>query len=174
MKLHSNSVKNGFLDDRFGHRGNEIYKGTMPTRSFHLAWEDLPANTQSLALVFIDYDAIPPCGFPFIHWTVTNIDPSKGELTENESAEGDLLEGVSSWVSRFLPDDLRLSHEEATAFGGCAPPDKPHEYTVEVYALDTRLDLKKGFYLNEMMHQMKGHILDQATLDMTYKNKEEN
>lgn len=170
MKLYSASIKNGFLEDRFGHRGNEIYKNTMPTRSFHLSWEDLPKSTQSIAVVFIDYDAIPVCGFPWIHWSIANVDPN-AELHENESVEGDLLEGVSSWASRFLPDELKLSHEEATAFGGCAPPDKPHEYSIEVYALDTLLDLKKGFYLNELMHKMKGHVLAKATLSAMYKNK---
>ena len=42
MKLHSNSVIKGVLIDACGARGTEILQKKMPTRSFHLAWQDLP------------------------------------------------------------------------------------------------------------------------------------
>lgn len=51
-----------------------------------------------------------------------------------------------------------------TYIGPC-PPDKDHLYTLTVYALDKELDLKEGFFLNELRHAMNGHILAQASHD---------
>ena len=51
-----------------------------------------------------------------------------------------------------------------------APPNAPHLYETHVYALDTLLDLKPGFYMNELYHAMDGHILDCFTLKGEYSN----
>ncbi len=172
MKVFSTGILNGYFDDRFGHRGEQFLKNIKPSRSFQLGWSDLPAGTKTLAVIFIDYDAIPVCGFPWIHWTVANIDPALGELSENASVEKNLLEGVTSWSSPIIPADFKLSREDDAGFGGCAPPDKAHEYSVDVYALDTTLNLKRGFYMNDLLKAMQGHILDKATVVGLYKTKE--
>ena len=98
----------------------------MPNHSFHLAWDNLPPGTQSLALTFVDHDAIPFCGFTWIHWLAANIDPALKELPENASATMPLLQGVNSWNSGIIPKEYQLSKEEASQYGGCAPPDKDH------------------------------------------------
>ena len=170
MKLKSNNIKSDYLEDAFGSRGTQFLK-TKPSRSFHIAWEDVPKNAQSLALIFIDYDAIPVCGFTWIHWTVANIDPAQKELPENASLEKKLLEGVSSWASPIIPESWRLNVEDAAGYGGCAPPDQAHLYTVEMFALNKKLDLKRGFYMNALWKAMKGHILDQAALEFWYQPK---
>ena len=81
------------------------------------------------------------------------------------------MEGVTSWASPFVPEAWKLTPEQATGFGGCAPPDKAHNYTIKVYALDKELNLKRGFYLNEHIAAMEGHILDKAVLNGMYKTK---
>lgn len=169
MKLYSNNIHQGYLDDVCGHRGGPMFKNKKPTHSFHLGWKALPVGTKTLALVFIDYDAIPVCGFPWIHWTVANIDPIPGELTENASVTQSLLEGVTSWSSGLLPEEWKLAQDEDMGYGGCAPPDKTHVYQVEVYALDTFLALKRGFYLNELLHAIEGHVLEKTALKFRYK-----
>jgi len=143
----------------------------MVNRSFQLSWSDLPANTQSLALIFIDHDAIPVCGFSWIHWTVANIDPKIKELPENASLDMNLLQGVTSWSSPIVPEDWRLSCDDAIGYGGCAPPDKEHKYTITLYALDCKLNLARGFYANELLNSMEGHLLDTATLTALYRMK---
>ncbi|MBN2690154.1 MAG: YbhB/YbcL family Raf kinase inhibitor-like protein [Gammaproteobacteria bacterium] len=168
MKIYSNNIADGYLDDRFGHR-DESFDREGPNRSFHVGWGELPANTQSLALLFIDHDAIPVAGFSWIHWTAANIDPALGELPENASLDMNLLQGLTSRASRLLPEGMRLDIDAASGFGGCAPPDKDHQYTLYLYALDTRLDLERGFYANEMFKAMEGHILDKAKLQMIYR-----
>lgn len=171
MEIFSNSVVNGYFKDAIGHRGEQFLKDKMPNRSFHIGWRDLPEKTQSLALLFIDHDAIPVCGFSWIHWTVANIDPTLGELPENASVDMNLLEGVNSWGSGIVPAEWKLDREDATGYGGCTPPDKEHCYTVKLFALDTKLNLSRGFYLNEMINQMEGHILERAKLRVLYKTK---
>ena len=49
-----------------------------------------------------------------------------------------------------------------------SPPDTDHLYEIHVYALDCLLDLKPGFYLNELHKAMDGHLLDCFTLKGTY------
>ena len=170
MKINSNSLIHETFKKEIGHHGTQFLKN-KPTYSFHIAWQDLPKGTQSLALLFIDYDAIPVCGFPWIHWTVANIDPQLTELPENASKTMRLLEGVTSWHSKLLPEEHRLTKEEDAGFGGCAPPDKAHLYTIKVYALDTKLNLTRGFYLNELLKAMAGHVLDKAVLEGLYPAK---
>ncbi len=171
MKIKSESIINGYFKDDIGHRGSNFLHGKKPNYSFHLAWEELPQNTASLALIFIDHDAIPVCGFSWIHWTVANIDPSLNELPENASVNLDLLEGVTSWSSGIIPEEWRLSKEEDAGFGGCAPPDKEHLYTIELYALDKKLELNSGFMMNELLKAMKDHVLDKAILEALYRTK---
>lgn len=171
MKVTSKSVINGYFKDEIGHRGMHFYKNVKPNYSFHLAWENLPKDTQSLALMFIDHDAIPVCGFTWIHWTVANIDPAMKELPENASVDLNLLEGVTSWSSGLLSPEWHLNKEDDAGFGGCAPPDREHLYTIELYALETKLTLSRGFYMNELIKAMDGHVLEKASLDARYKTK---
>ncbi len=171
MKIKSKSIVDGYFKDDIGHRGSNFLKGKKPSYSFHLSWEELPKNTLSLALIFIDHDAIPVCGFSWIHWTVANIDPSLKELPENASISLNLLEGITSWSSAIIPEESRLSKEEDIGFGGCAPPDQEHLYTIELYALDKKLELPRGFLMNHLLKAMKGHVLDKCSLEAFYKTK---
>ncbi len=169
MKISSHSIADGYLNNEMGKLGSQFLNNKKPNRSFHLAWEDVPQAAKSLALVFLDHDAIPVCGFTWIHWTVANLDPALGQLPENASLTMPLLEGVTSWNSGIIPDDWKLNAQDATGFGGCAPPDKDHLYTITLYALDTKLDLKRGFFMNDLVKGMKGHILEEATLEAWYR-----
>ena len=169
MHIHSDGIVNGYLNDSFGNRGTQFNK--KATRSFHLSWNKLPKGTDSLALTFIDHDAIPVCGFSWIHWTVADIEPTINELPENASVDMDLLEGVTSWDSKLLADDWRLSRKDAIGYGGCAPPDKDHCYSITLYALDKKLHLERGFYLNELLWAIEGHVLGQVTINAIYRTK---
>ena len=57
----------------------------------------------------------------------------------------------------------------ASVYGGMAPPDRDHQYEIYVFALDTLLDLKQGFYANELFHAMNGHILSIGSIKGIYK-----
>ncbi len=168
MKIFSHNIVNGYLDEKCGNNTplvNEIKNG-INLHSFHIGWSDLPAQTKSLALIFDDPDAIPVCGFSWIHWTVANIIPAWNELKENISInDSSLVQGRTSWSSKLLGHECE---KDFMSYGGCAPPDKTHTYRLTVYALDTILDLDKGFYCNELIHAMEGHVIASQTLNMKY------
>ncbi|MCC0662019.1 MULTISPECIES: YbhB/YbcL family Raf kinase inhibitor-like protein [unclassified Clostridioides] len=165
MKVTSTGIVNGVIEDKYGKRGNQFNKGGMPTYSLPLKFEDAPEHTVSFAVFLEDKDSVPVCGFAWIHWLAANI--TKDELKENESITAtDFIQGTTSWHSK-LGDIGRL---EASVYGGMAPPDRLHVYEIHVFALDTTLNLEKGFYMNELFEAMDGHILDRFTLKGSYSN----
>ncbi|GHU45133.1 hypothetical protein FACS1894111_13280 [Clostridia bacterium] len=47
---------------------------------------------------------------------------------------------------------------------GPTPPKRDHKYTLALYALDCdTLNLREGFYLNELHDAMEGHILSEVS-----------
>jgi len=43
--------------------------------------------------------------------------------------------------------------------GPCPPPGLPHHYTLEIYALDTKLDLPAGASRTDLAKAIDGHIV---------------
>lgn len=167
MKVISHGIVNGVIEDRFGKHGSQHNENGMPTYSLPLEILDAPAGAKSFALFLEDKDACPVCGgFSWVHWVAANITRTK--LEENDSqAHADFVQGLNSCVSI---QGGQQSHALSACYGGMAPPDKPHTYELHVYALDTLLDLKDGFWFNEMFHQMEGHVLAQDTIKGVYRN----
>lgn len=169
MRLFSSGIVNGYIEGRFGKFADDTDKiQGVPIRSIPVSWSDLPKDTKSLALVMQDYDAIPVCGFSWIHWTIANIDPSKNELSENASRDDlSLIQGKNSLASKQIcgkmPENITNFYE------GPQPPDKDHEYELTLFALDTKLDLSSGFMLNELIKAMRGRVLDPTSIYGTYR-----
>lgn len=168
MKVSSNGIKNGVMEDKYGMRG-PLNEFGVPTYSLPLKIEDAPEGTVSFALVLEDKDDFPSNGgFSWIHWTAANI--QKNELQENESIGAtDFVQGVNSWIS---PQGGNIPRERCSVYGGPAPSDGAHVYELHVYALDKLLDLENGFNYNVLYRQMDGHIKDQFTLKGTYNNQD--
>ncbi|MEG1427123.1 MAG: YbhB/YbcL family Raf kinase inhibitor-like protein [Oscillospiraceae bacterium] len=165
MKVYSSGMINGVFDDKYGKRGTKFSEGGIPTCSIPLRVEDAPAGTICYALVLEDKDAYPISGgFAWIHWLAANI--TRSELLEDESQIAtDFVQGANSWTS---VQGGGQSAALSSFYGGMCPPDSPHLYELHVYALDSLLDLKNGFLLNELHHKMDGHILNQYTLKGLY------
>lgn len=164
MKISSEGIVAGVIADKYGKRG-EVNDYGMPTYSLPLKIEDAPQGTVCYALALEDKDAIPVSGFSWIHWVAANI--TRNELPENDSINArDYVQGTNSWSGKLGSGD-RLA---ASFYGGMAPPDAPHVYEIHVFALDKKLDLAPGFYMNEMYKAMDGHILAQADLKGLYEN----
>lgn len=114
-----------------------------------LSWSNVPASTQSIAVLVDDPDA--PNGV-FTHWLVTNIPPSDTSLSEG----GSLPAGASAMT-------------KGTAKNGympLCPPSGTHRYRFHVFALDKIMP--KPTTRNAFGAQITGHILAEGELIGTY------
>ena len=74
-------LDNGLLPDRFGKHAPEAYQlDGHPVRSFPIEIADVPEGARSLALTFLDYDAVPVGGFCWIHWLAYRARTAIGRL----------------------------------------------------------------------------------------------
>lgn len=157
-------LEQGLLPDKYGkYATEEQMKNGKPIISFPVSFSDIPADTKTIAFTFTDPDSIPVCGFEWIHWTVANIPASEPSLPENfsQTAPDSIIQGKNSSASPFLSGNIP---ELMDGYNGPYPPDKNHDYILQAYALDTALDLKSGFWMNELLHQINGHVLDSASI----------
>lgn len=123
-----------------------------------------PDETKSFAWTLVDYDSIPVCGFAYIHWVVANVPADKISIEEDFARlDHQHVKGKNSLTSKFLTADYSSIDD---GYMGPYPPDKDHFYTLTVYALDKELDLTDGFYMNDLLHQLEGHVLATAKLDL--------
>lgn len=163
MKVSSKAIVNGAFEDQYGKRGSEFTPNGMPSYSIPFEIEDAPEGTKSFAVVLEDKDAITASGFVWIHWLISDL--KRTSVAENESQTAtDFTQGANSWASVLGKFEI----DEASAYGGMAPPNCLHRYELIVYALDTVLDLPKGFRFNDLHFAMQGHILDTASVMGTY------
>lgn len=155
-------TEGGFLPDKYSKHSDDKLNGN-PVVSFPIEFSGVPSGAKSLALVFVDFDSIPVCGFAWIHWLAANIAPDTVTLAEDASrAAVGMVQGSNSCASPFVGErDVNVTHR----YIGPTPPDKDHIYKVTAYALDCVLDLQDGFFLNEMLRKMDGHIIEKGSFE---------
>jgi len=162
MRVTSTGIENGIIADRFGSKG-EHFRNGMPIYSLPFEIGDAPDDAVAFAVIFDDHDAVPVYGFTWLHWLISDL--RRTSLKENASVnDKDLIQGVNSCHS--CASDLSL--EDATGYGGPAPPNCTHKYDLKVFALDKELSLKSGFRLNDLMHAMEGHVICHAKVSGLY------
>lgn len=156
-------IENGFLPDIYGKYAPEKYRiNNGPVRSFPIEIKDTPAGTKTYAITMIDHDAIPVSGFTWIHWVAANLPGDLTTIPENASQSGEVAMtfGNNSTAGGLVHNQDQQTNQH---YAGPVPPDKEHRYTVTVYALNDKLPLEDGFWLNELHDAMKGHVLAEAT-----------
>lgn len=152
----------GLLADKYSKYASPAdILGDQPIVSFPIKITDAPKDAKSLALTLVDWDAIPVSGFMWIHWIAANISPDVTEIPENNSQKPKvpMFQGRNSTAGGLIGNNDPVT---AWHYNGPTPPDKTHNYHLSVYALDTELPLKDGFWLNELQDAMRGHILETA------------
>ena len=167
MKI-SVPLEKGMLPDKYGkHAPAEHQIEGHPAVSFPLSVEDVPDTAKSLALTFVDFDAIPVGGFCWIHWLACNFPPDIRTIPETQAHRAPCPASKDRTAigrrSRAAGSDPRIIHR----YAGPYPPDKDHAYTLTVYALDIELELEEGYYLNEFRRAIQGHVLEKAVLEVT-------
>jgi Raf kinase inhibitor-like YbhB/YbcL family protein len=127
-----------------------------PVVSPPLEWTNTPAGTVSFALIMHDLDGAPMKGaLDFTHWTVFNIPGTAASLPEGVApgapVAGDGAQGKNTrGVNGYQPP--------------CPPKGGPaHHYVIELYALDTKLDLPAGAARADILKAIDGHVIGKSS-----------
>ena len=122
-----------------------------------LAWNDPPAGTQSFALILDDPDA--PMG-TWTHWVLYNIAADARSIQEDLPVKGKNIEPNTIYVGKNSSGNI--------GYDGPCPPGGTHRYYFRMYALDTLISLLPGASKDDLLREMKGHILGQGELMGTF------
>jgi Raf kinase inhibitor-like YbhB/YbcL family protein len=116
-----------------------------------IAWDNVPDEARSLALIVEDPDA--PYPRPFVHWLVYSLPVA-----------------VSSMAA--APAGARQGRNSKLEIGytGAAPPPGhgTHRYHFQLFALDTILELPEGAGRTALVNAMRGHVLAWGEIVGTY------
>jgi len=149
MKLSSAAfVEGGMIPSRFSCDDVNV--------SPPLAWEGVPVNTKTLALIVDDPDALAGI---WVHWVMFNIPPQIQNFSESVPHDKVLANGAIQGINDF----------RKFGYGGPCPPGGTHRYYFKLYALDTILKLAPGSSKRDLVNAMSGHILAEAQLMGKYK-----
>ena len=146
LTLQSKAFKeNGAIPKKFGYKHGNA--------SPPLIIDKIPDSAVSLVLIMDDPDAMGPAGKVWVHWVVWNIDPTNCCFDENSVPTG-CIEGRTDF------DEI--------GYGGPAPPDKEHTYLFKLYALDKKLNVRRGSTKKEIESAIKNHIIEETALRGRY------
>ena len=196
MKITSDSFEHG------GRIPAEFAMGTPEgfggNRNPHLRWDDVPAGTQSFALLCIDPDAptdgalvadaatpIPvehPRG-DFVHWTLADIPADVRTIAAGVASDGVSVRGkpapggpagarhgLNDYTGWFAGDAERSGRY--FGYDGPFPPFNDslvHHYVFTLYAVSLqRLPLEGEFTGPQVRAALAGRVLGEATFSGTY------
>jgi Raf kinase inhibitor-like YbhB/YbcL family protein len=113
---------------------------------------EVPSKAQSLVVIVDDPDAPKKI---WVHWVVYDIPSEKTVTIQKDSSPGVL--GVND--SGILKYD------------GPCPPSGVHRYYFKIYAVDKKLQKPQGLAKEEVLQELKGHIISQAEYMGRYRKK---
>ncbi|ARO68328.1 phosphatidylethanolamine-binding protein [Xylella fastidiosa subsp. pauca] len=196
MHLISNDFKNGQsipLECAAGQTD-----GFAPNRNPHLAWDDVPENTRSFALLCIDPDvpSIPETigrtdmeitvtqpRIDFVHWVMADLSADLRMIAHGSCSDGFVVSGKTmppgpAGTRQGLNDYTKFfanTPEMAGDYYGYDGPYPPfndlriHRYLFRLFALDLeRLPLPQHFDGPALLRAIQGHVLTEAALYGTY------
>jgi Raf kinase inhibitor-like YbhB/YbcL family protein len=201
MQLRSNSFNHGdFLPAKFafGKTSAEGKIDLSDNKNPHLAWDDLPRGTKSIAILCIDRDVptkpddvnqegrMVPSDLPraeFSHWVLVDVPPDAtidaGAFSDGITAKGKdgpdgpagTRQGINDYTGWFASDPEMAG--DYYGYDGPCPPFNDsivHHYDFTAYALDIeRVDVNGKFTASDVKTAIEGHVLGQATLTAKYK-----
>lgn len=201
MKLISNSLTDGRAipgEFAFAVPAASGHVTLSANRNPHLAWSELPSDTQSIVIIMHDPDVpsrgddvnqegrVVPADLPrvdFFHWVLVDLPPSVTEIAVGEFCNGvtprgkagpatyhGARQGINDYTGWFAGDP-DMSGDYYGYDGPCPPWNDsiPHHYIINVYALNIpRLPLEGKFTGHQVHEAIRNHVLDKATLTGTY------
>jgi Raf kinase inhibitor-like YbhB/YbcL family protein len=121
-----------------------------------LSWTNTPAGTQSFTLIMHDPDGAPgKNSADVLHWLMFNIPAGATALPENVP------------VAATLPDGS-IQVDRGGSYPGFMGPGARnyyHHYTLELYALDTKLTLGPDATRAQVLAAMDGHVIGKAAIE---------
>ena len=122
-----------------------------------LEWTNVPASAVSFTLIMHDPDvALQRTTNDQLHWLMFNIPGATRELPEGVATTAKLPDGSTQ---------IKNGGGVVGYRGPGAPASGPHHhYTVELFALDTKLDLPEDTTRADVLKAMDGHIVAKAVL----------
>lgn len=152
-------LDHGYLPDAYGKYADEKDKHDWSCRrSFPFKVKELPYGTHAIAIFFIDWDSVPVCGFPWIHWCAY----ANGIFEEELEVPDDISRIGSARLVQGYNSAQHSEPERGVGYVGPCPPDKDHKYTLQVIALDEDILLDGPFWANELLDACRGHMIDEA------------
>jgi hypothetical protein len=201
MKLHSNSFSDHAPipgEFAFCVPAQTGHVALAPNRNPHLIFRDLPAGTQSLALICHDPD-VPsrgddvnqegrsvPASLPrvdFFHWLLVDLAPEAGKIAAGEFCDGvtargksgpqaarGTRQGVNDYTGWFA-GDADMAGDYYGYDGPCPPWNDEilHHYVFTLYALELpRCPVEGSFTGQQLRAAIAGHVLGQTQITGTY------
>ncbi|HEX4044745.1 MAG TPA: YbhB/YbcL family Raf kinase inhibitor-like protein [Gammaproteobacteria bacterium] len=115
-------------------------------------WTNVPAKTQTFALILVDPTAP---GGDFYHWVVYNLPKTTSKLLEGDKLPAGAMAGKNGW-------------NKAQYNGPCPPKGSAHTYIFTLYALDSKLDVPAGADGKTVVSAMQKHILGKVSLTTVF------
>lgn len=143
--------------------GVPVGEGTSPA----IQWANAPAGTQSFVLHMHDMDVTRnKTSDDQVHWVVWNIPPSVTGFPEGVPKGSQLADG-----------SYQISATGPMYRGPGAPANGPfHHYVIELYALDSKLDVKPSADAFEtranVIQAIQGHIVAKAVYGGLFRRPE--
>lgn len=125
-----------------------------------LSWVNTPAGTQSFVLVMHDPDTAPRKSVvDILHWMAFNIPGTATSLPEGVATNPSLPDGT------VQPNNFGGK----PGYMGMGSRGVYHHYTIELFALDTKLSLGADATRAQVTAAMDGHILGKAVIEGRFK-----
>ena len=126
-----------------------------------VTWSKGPTGTRSYAIIMGDASVNGP--EPAVHWAIYNLPSTADRVAEDQPKEAELSNGAQQGLN---------FQNMAGYVGPKLSVGETHQYHIQVFALNTRLNLDPAQTgKNDIVQAMKGHVLALGDLVVTYTGK---
>lgn len=159
-------LEDGYLSERYAKRCDVMDReGWACRRSFPFAVTGIPEGTRALGILYMDWDSIPVCGFPWIHWCAVAT-PAHADFDGTWEAPDDLSRGCAARIEQGYNSACKSEPGIGVGYVGPCPPDADHGYTLTIFALDEDPQLGEPFWASELVDLAREHALEEVSLTM--------
>ncbi|MEE1295784.1 MAG: YbhB/YbcL family Raf kinase inhibitor-like protein [Bifidobacterium sp.] len=129
----------------------------IPVVSFPFYIDKLAPGVKYLHWELSDPDSIPVCGFEWIHWVVANLPVDAIMFDPSDSHALSIPADFSRKLPVMIPEAVQGKNSSASPFtgrpldpaliaryNGPQPPDKDHEYVLQVWGTSKPLPIRRS------------------------------